>query len=84
VSSTATSTGPADGQSRPVSIPQRRAGWAIVPATGRRTSDDGPVTAARAAEVAARARLGAVVDKCVVPTGERVERAELFSGKHRI
>lgn len=43
------------------------------------------VTALRAAQVLARAQRGAVlVDGFIAPTGERAERADLFSGKHRI
>jgi len=42
-------------------------------------------TAAIAQRVAARARLGAVLlDGLIAPTGERSERTDLFSGKHRV
>jgi hypothetical protein len=42
-------------------------------------------TNAVAARVAARARLGAVLlDGLIAPTGERADRTDLFSGKHRV
>ena len=42
-------------------------------------------TAAIAARVAARARRGAVLlDGLIAPTGERADRRDLFSGKHRV
>lgn len=42
-------------------------------------------TAAIAARVAERARLGAVLlDGLIAPTGERAGRTDLFSGKHRV